>query len=69
MPNVQTLMGNVPRTSNLQWDSGMSPHKYDLIEKSANVANCWEYYKKSFFTALLSASQYIMQLPNTLIDE
>ena len=51
-------MGNVPRTSHLQWDSGMSPHKYDLIEKSANVANCCEYFKVIFHCAIVSLPRH-----------
>ena len=47
MPNAQTVSGNVPSTSSLHWHSGMLPHKYYLIEKQANVANCYE-RNKSF---------------------
>ena len=41
MPNAQTVTGNVPSTSCLHWHSGMSPHKYYLIEKPVIVANCY----------------------------
>ena len=47
MPNPQTVTGNVPSTSCLHWHSGMSPHKYYLIEKPANVAN-WYGCNESF---------------------
>ena len=41
MPNVQTVTRNVPSSFCLHWHSGMMPHKYYLIEKPANVANCY----------------------------
>ena len=41
MPNAETVTGNVPSTSCLHWHSGMSPHKYYLREKPANVTNCY----------------------------
>ena len=38
-PKAQNVTGNVPITSS--WHSGMSLHKYYLIEKPANIANCY----------------------------
>ena len=41
MPNAHTVTGNVLSSSSLHWHSGISLHKYYLIEKPANVANCY----------------------------
>ena len=39
IPSAHTITGNAPSTSNLHCHSRMSPHKYYLIEKPANVEN------------------------------